>query len=186
MVPPRRPTAVRSPSHRRPLSTRVGGCTSLRRGSSTKFDRTPTGAHCCLRPAGCLGRRTPAFRETQCRNGLIANRRQLEARPFGCSSPRPPVVIRQLPLPLSSATFEKLQGRRLTRGTPAIRLRHRHRRVWVDRDCTIHLTAGVGATPHAGWRRRSVNVCNGDSIPAPATARCGRSTLRPAIPGVSS
>jgi len=59
------------------------------------------------------------------------------------------------------------------------------RRERVDSDYTIRLAAAVGATLHAGWHRRSLNVCNGDSIAAPATMRCGRSTMRPAIPRVS-
>ena len=45
----------------------------------------------------------------------IANRRRLEVRPFGCSSPEPLAVIRQRLLPPNFALLEELGERPLTK-----------------------------------------------------------------------
>jgi hypothetical protein len=47
--------------------------------------------------------------------GSIANRRRLEVRPFGCSSPKPLAVIRQRLLPPNSALLDEICERPLTK-----------------------------------------------------------------------
>jgi hypothetical protein len=47
--------------------------------------------------------------------GSVAHRRRLEMRPFGCSSSKPPGVIRQRPLPPNSALLDEIRERRLTK-----------------------------------------------------------------------
>jgi hypothetical protein len=117
------------------------------------------------------------FSRSKVGNGSIAHRRRLEVRPFGCSFPKPPTVIRQRPLPPNSAWLDEICERPLTKSNG-----HRARKVPV---------AGVGR------KRQFDSLVRGRSSNAscwlasrilerlqwrfhPAPALSGRSTLNTA------
>ena len=69
-------------------------------------------------------------------NGSVAHRRRLEVRPFGCSSSKPPGVIRQRPLPPNSVLLDEIRERRLTSAS-VTGPEKCQRRVWVG--CRLSL-----------------------------------------------
>jgi hypothetical protein len=59
--------------------------------------------------------RRPAFACREWRLRAVAHRRRYEVRPFGCRLPKLAAVIRQWPLPPSSAFLDECSKRRLTK-----------------------------------------------------------------------